>query len=432
MSGTIFHNSEEGFHPNLNLFEPLTVETGILGKEYQNFGPSIVISKDAPIEFLINGNSGDYIDLKNTKLRLDVQILRADKTPIQAADEVAFVNFPLHSLFRQVDVALNQQIISASTGVNNGYKAILDVLVNGIHNPSNPKNCTHLQSALFFKDEGIVSANNVVNGGNSGLAERYKFTSSGKKCELVGNLFVDVCQQARYIPFGVDIHFKFYPQNDAFMLMTDGDDSYSFEITNPSLDVCKVKVNPAVIQAHDKALDISPAIFPFTKSDFKIYNIAPNLTSFIVDNLFPDYIPDKIIVCLTTSKGYNGHRHRNPYEFKHFGMNYIAFFVDNKPVPFAPLKPDFENNSYMPSFLSLYENNQNAGLIERDQFERGSCIHVFNLNPIESGGSTNINRKGHNRLHIDFGTALPEAITAIVYSQKSSVFMIDKTKNIFL
>jgi hypothetical protein len=432
MSGTIFHNSEEGFHPSLNLFEPLTVETGVLGKEYQNFGPSIVISKDAPIEFLISGNSGDYIDLKNTKLKLDVHILKADKSPIEEADKVALVNFSLQSLFRQVDIALNHQIISASVGVNNGYKAILDVLVNGVHNPLNPQNSIHLQSALFFKDEGLVSTNNVLEGGNRGLAERYAYTAAGKKCELIGNLFADICQQDRYIPFGVDIHVKLHPQNDAFVLMTDVDEAFTFEISNPSLEVCKVKVNPAVIQAHDKALDISPAIFPFIKSDIKTYNIAPNLTSFIVDNLFPEYIPDKIIVCLTTSKGFNGHRHRNPYNFRHFNMNYVAFFVDNKPIPFAPLKPDFTNKCYTSSFLTLYENKKDAGLIEREEFDRGYCIHVFDVNPIETGGSTNINRKGHNRLHIDFAQPLPEAVTAIVYSQKSSVFMIDKTKNIFL
>ena len=62
-----------------------------------------------------------------------VKVSRTDGEDFKADDEVAYTNLSLHSLFRQVDVSLNQQVMTSNVGVNYPYKAMLDVLLGYGH-----------------------------------------------------------------------------------------------------------------------------------------------------------------------------------------------------------------------------------------------------------------------------------------------------------
>ena len=77
------------------------------------------------MEFSIPGTSASYIDLRKTRLHIKAAIKKENGSLVGKDDLVGFVNLSLHALFRQVDIALNQTIITA--GVNYSFKSILDV-----------------------------------------------------------------------------------------------------------------------------------------------------------------------------------------------------------------------------------------------------------------------------------------------------------------
>ena len=94
----------------LALFQPGSKNYGIEECDYVSYRPSGQISNSSPIEFQISGTSSEYVLLSKTRLYVKVKVLKDDDdTAILPEHNVAFVNNAMHSLFRQVDVSLNQQ-----------------------------------------------------------------------------------------------------------------------------------------------------------------------------------------------------------------------------------------------------------------------------------------------------------------------------------
>ena len=74
-------------------------------------------------------------------------VTREDK-PVTEADKVCLANLGLQGLFRQVDIELNQRLITMSVGSYYPYKAYLDALLNS--NIEDTKGI--LKNELFHKD----------------------------------------------------------------------------------------------------------------------------------------------------------------------------------------------------------------------------------------------------------------------------------------
>jgi len=73
------------------------------------------VGDDSPIEFEINANGEDYIDLANTMLYVRTKIVRMNGNNIANNTPVGPVNLFLHSLFSQVDISLNGTQVTTST-----------------------------------------------------------------------------------------------------------------------------------------------------------------------------------------------------------------------------------------------------------------------------------------------------------------------------
>ena len=92
----------------LALFHPGAKERAVTKVHWINFRPVTQISNSSTIEFNISGTSSDYVLLSKSRLYVQLRLLRPDGTHVDSTDEAALVNLPLHSIFRQVDIMLNQ------------------------------------------------------------------------------------------------------------------------------------------------------------------------------------------------------------------------------------------------------------------------------------------------------------------------------------
>ena len=45
---------------------------------------------------------------------------------------------------------------------------------------------------------------------------------------------------------------------------------------------------------------------------------------------------------------------KNPFDFKHYKINFVALNVDGRQIPANPLQPDLENAGYIRSYMGLY------------------------------------------------------------------------------
>ena len=58
---------------------------------------------------------------------------------------------------------------------------------------------------------------------------------------------------------------------------------------------------------------------------------------------------------LVRNRAFNGSVECNLFQFKHFGVNYFALYVDGDYHPNNPLTPDFSQDQYLRSYMSLFE-----------------------------------------------------------------------------
>ena len=56
-----------------------------------------------PIEFKVSGSGKEFLDLAQSYLYLKVKVSKADGSNLDAASKVGFANYPIASLFNQVD-----------------------------------------------------------------------------------------------------------------------------------------------------------------------------------------------------------------------------------------------------------------------------------------------------------------------------------------
>ena len=143
----VHHESQECTKSELDLFTIPATQTSISKGQWIEYHPISNITDSGPIEFFVSGTGDEYLDLARTQLFVKAKITKANGTAIDADTQVGPVNLFLHSLFSQVDVALNEQLISPSTNTY-PYRAMIETLLNY----GEEAKTSQLSMAMFYKD----------------------------------------------------------------------------------------------------------------------------------------------------------------------------------------------------------------------------------------------------------------------------------------
>ena len=156
---------------SLNLFLlPPTQSSFQKGKSI-NYHPITSLSDGGPIELLAR-----------SYLYLRVKVSKVDGSNLDGANKVGFANYPVASLFNQVDVILGGKLISSATNTY-AHCSILEVLLNYDKEAAE----SQLGCGLFCKDkagqmeEMDITADPVL---NTGLGTRSEWTKTSKAVEL--------------------------------------------------------------------------------------------------------------------------------------------------------------------------------------------------------------------------------------------------------
>ncbi|CAG2246903.1 unnamed protein product [Mytilus edulis] len=174
---------------------------------------------------------------------------------------------------------------------------------------------------------------------NTGLYERKKLIGNSKSLDMEGMLFHDLFEMDRYLMNMVDVKLKLFRSKPSFCLMSSEDDAdYDVVIEDIVVKVCKIKVNPAIIFAHSEALKSTNAKYPYTKTVMKHITLMMGSTNAVLENIFQDVKPKRIIMGLTSTNAVNGDYQLNPWNFQHFDLQQITLYCDGVPVDGIPLK----------------------------------------------------------------------------------------------
>ncbi|KAM8945892.1 uncharacterized protein F54H12.2-like [Pelodytes ibericus] len=134
----------------LDLFEIKPTQTSIEKSLYVEVQPLAAISETSPLVFYIAGSGEHYFDLNNTLLYITCKIVKNDNTPIADGARVSLINYPIATLFNQLDVTLGDRLISQSNNLY-AYRAYIETLLNY----SADALSTQFTAGLFYKDTAV-------------------------------------------------------------------------------------------------------------------------------------------------------------------------------------------------------------------------------------------------------------------------------------
>ena len=293
----------------LDLFAVPPTQTSIEEGGWIEHQPLTSLDSGGPIEFILPGTGDAYLDLANTYLHVRAKIVNGNGTDIGADTPVAPVNNWLHSLFSQVDVYLNDTLVTPSSNTH-PFRSYVETLLS--YGAEAKK--TQLTSQLWYKDTAGHMEGTTVNAGNLGLVERGRYLAESRVVDMMGRLHVDLFIQDKFLLNGVDVKIRLVRSKDAFSLMADGQNpDYKVRIVEATLFARKAVLSPTVQMAHIKALAKGTAKYPLRPVDCKVYSIPQGAMSHTYENLFLGTLPKRLVLWCIDNDSYNGNYAKNPF-----------------------------------------------------------------------------------------------------------------------
>ena len=421
----------ESVHTGLDLFSVPPTQTAVRDGQWVEYHPLATLAPNAPIEFIVSGATADYIDMNNSYLHVKAKVTKNDgSAPLAAEVEFAPVNYWMHSLFSQVDVLLNDTLVTPSENTY-PYRAYIESTLNYGREAKE----THLTSALYYQDtaEQLDSRDETL---NAGFKKRHDHAHQGRVVDMEGRLHCDIFHQNRLLMNGVDVKIRLIPSKSSFNLIGP-DDTYRSIITHASFFARKIRLNPAVALAQAKALEIAPAKYPVKRVVVKTFTVPRGNASVVQDNLFLSQTPNRLVIGLVASDAFNGSITTNPFNFATHDVSFLSLYLDGKQVPSKPLQPNFAEGqfirAYYNSMVASGLANRDAGSnISRDDFAGGFALYSLDLTPslLDDNELFELVKSGALRLEIKFSRAQNASLTVVVWAEMDNMIEIDRSRQV--
>lgn len=308
----LYNHSCECKKSELDLFALPSTQISIESGMWVHYKPISSLADNGPIEFLVPGTGDDYIDLSHTLIHLKAKIFNDDSTKLTASTVVGPVNNWLHSLFCQLDVYLNQKLVSPP---------------NNTYTPTAKE--SHLTCSLWYEDtNGNMDSTDDK---KVGFTKRLSLISESKEVEMIGHLHGDIFNQGKFLINGVEMNVKLVRSRESFNLMASlNETKYKLSITDATLLVRRTKINPSVLLAHQKVLTSTTAKYPI---EVKVLTIPSGVQGKTLDNIFMGQVHKRCIVGFVNNAAFNGCLSKNRINFENYNMNSFCLYIDGQQIP---------------------------------------------------------------------------------------------------
>ena len=384
-----------------------------------------------PLEFKVNGSGEDYIWPTEHYLLLHVQILNGDSSHLAVGDATAPVNNFIQSLWNDLQVTMNGTVVTPKEE-NYAYKSYLEKLLSFGDCAMESQG----EASLFIKDTA-GSMDHFTN--NAGAVARSRYIAESKTFEVLCPLNIDLFQGGKVLPNGLDVCIKLVRNKPEFSLMIPDANGRKIAMPKAELVIIKPKVSTATALAHAAAFQNNVAVYPVRRTEVKTAVIETGVKSKTLTNICTGQLPRRVFIGLVSNEAFNGHRQRNPFNFHHYYLNYLALSLDGELKPNLPLTPNFTDGHYLESYMSLFmatgKFNRDEGLIiSRSDYARGYTLYGFDLSSDQSADALYFDtiKSGNFKVDLKFEQATPHAVNVVFLLEFDSVIRIDRSRRVIL
>ena len=316
-------------HPNscecpkskLDLFEVPPTQTSVAYGYWEQKGLTSALTDQGPYEFAVSGTGHNYIDLANTYLFVEAHIIDDDDTALDGGADVGPVNLWMHSLFSDVSVSLNDNLVSPPTSLY-PYSAYIEILLS--YGSAAKK--SQLTGVMWYKDTPGHQDKRTTD--NQGFTSRKALTAQSKAVQMTGKLHLDLFCQEKYLLNHVDLKIKLRRSRDVFALMADADNY-------------KIKIKDlAVRMGHVKAFEKTSCKYPIRRVEVKVDTVPRGNMNYVQDNMFLGQLPKRLVIGCVDSDALNGTITKIPFDFRHYKINFVA--LNGRQIPAKRYNPNLK------------------------------------------------------------------------------------------
>ena len=435
-------------------FDVLPTQTAVEKSDWTEYTPVSPITETGAVEFYIPPSTSEYIDLKNTYLHSEIRIVKSDGSLCGDTDKVAPINDIFNSMWKNIELFLNDRLIYQSNNCH-GYISMMKNVLFGTEESMS----SQMSTQLFFKDSpgqmdvtdptlpnntnsipgwscdskgALIVADATV--GNQGLHKRFLYTNKSKVVDIIGPLPVDLFEQLKYLPNGISMKIRMDRQKNNYALMAPAGKDYKIQLINTELLVRKVTPNPGVLLGHGLALMKTNAKFPITRTVCKTMSLSQGHSTFKEDKVFLGQLPKRVVIGMVDEDASTGSFTKNPYNFKPFQLSALSVSANGTPVAGTPLK--LRNKSYVKCFQSLFHglnklNADRGSVIKREDWERGYALMAFDLTPdFDYEDHYSLVKYGNLKIELEFATQVPNAVEILVFAQFDNMIEINHSREV--
>lgn len=423
----------------LDLFKKISFQKSIENSSIIEYRPTSALTESSIIEFDIPISNDEYLDLQNIFIWLKGKLTDKDGNDFNSNQDgrYSLINYSLNTIFDQLSVFIGGTLVSQSSNTYH-YLSFIEGVLN-----ITPNTCdTLMRTAGFISPYKKVDYD--FDSVDSTLSNIFK---SSKTFTLYGKCHGAIFNSDKLLLNGLNLRLIFTRASPKFYSMGKAADGQipaaepKLNLSEISLFVRKAKVNPAVLNAHNKALQISKAIYPIKRSVVKILNLPSGQSAFGLDNIFIGQQPSKIILGIVSNDAYSGSYTLNPFAFKNYNLNFICIHLNGESFPKTPYSPDFRTgfNNYEREYYDFLMNigaNRTTyqPAIDYDNYSKGICLYCFNFDSdFETSNNEdyiNVPRNGFLNVELKFRENITQALKVICYAVFDNVIEIDENRNV--
>jgi hypothetical protein len=177
------------------------------------------------------------------------------------------------------------------------------------------------------------------------------------------------------------------------------------------------------------------ARYNLTRVELKSFTFSKGAQSLSIDNAILGTVPKRLVFTMLKNTDYLSSMDSNPYNFRHYDMNYFSLIVNGKQYPIEGLSMDTSSQktsvmAYNTLFDATGIHHSDRVANPPDMFLNSYFMLLFDLSPDRSAFASHkfLPDNGVVRLEMRFANPLPDAITCLLYLEYVNTVLIDASR----
>ena len=427
--------NSECIHAALDLFSSPVKDVSLERCYYQEVWPTPPLSDGANMISFHIPTSEEYTDASECLVQLSVEVNKADGANGPATqtsgDSYGLINMPLTSLFQNVNIRLNDTLVSDSFGTY-PFLCQWQTLLNYGH--ESRKTRLRLCGWTDDFDPSIKDATTA-----SSFKDRAAWTSGANVAHFIGPIFSGIFNQQRLLPSLLPIYIDFILAKPEFAITrSKADENYTFKIKTMKLLIRRVQPTASTKLSIERQLQTRPAIYPITHSYCKPLFIPQKTVTFSIPDIWSGTnVPKFCMISLLKLTDFNGDYTTSPFTFSPNRVKSLSISFGGYTYPSLEFKPDWSNNGqWLRSYYSLMLNSfklDAANMITYDVYAKWYTTFVIETGQFSLSATDHTSTKTElsARLDINFeseAATLNPALVALMYCEHDNSIMIGKNR----